>query len=116
MVLDIHFHHVGSPKTPVSDNGPHFRSKQFEEWCRLNVCASQLPYFISPAVLRHGAYYVGAGDHTASTNSALCSTTIPTSRQEAPSTFANGNHVYVRNYGGNRREIKIDSGRIRSSL
>ncbi|KAI0229609.1 hypothetical protein LSAT2_019953, partial [Lamellibrachia satsuma] len=36
MALNILFTTLGSPKTLVSDNGPQFGSKQFEDWCRLN--------------------------------------------------------------------------------
>ena len=36
MALNILFTTWGSPKTLVSDNGPQFGSKQFEDWCRLN--------------------------------------------------------------------------------
>ena len=36
MALDILFTTWGPPKTFVSDNGPQFGSKQFEDWCRLN--------------------------------------------------------------------------------
>ena len=36
MALDILFTTWGPPKTLVSDNGPQFGSKQFEDWCHLN--------------------------------------------------------------------------------
>ena len=36
MALDIIFTTWRCPKTSVSDNGPQFGSKQFEDWCRLN--------------------------------------------------------------------------------
>ena len=36
MVLDILFITWSPPKTLVSDNGPQFGSKQFEDWCRLD--------------------------------------------------------------------------------
>ena len=35
--FNILFTMCGSPKTIVSDNGPQFGSKQFEDWCHLNV-------------------------------------------------------------------------------
>ena len=35
MALNILFTTWGSPTTLVSDNGPQFGSKQFEDWCRL---------------------------------------------------------------------------------
>ena len=36
MKLDIIFTAWGSPETLASDNGPQFKSNQFQDWCRLN--------------------------------------------------------------------------------
>ena len=53
--LNILFTMCGSPKTIVSDNGPQFGSKQFEDWCRSGVAWTssytwQVPDFTCPLI------------------------------------------------------------------